>query len=781
MSSPLPLEVACIAPVEIDVTRDLSMTVQPAYRRLHGLLDSVVREGHDARMQRVHFDDRQRVNRTVLLAVAGIDATLDVEYRIIKPDSGELRWIVTRLAIVRDPEGVATRLLGADIDITDQKRRELDVRDSELRMRTLADAVPQLIWTNDSQGIANYFNLRWYEYSGLGFEQSVGLGWQAIVHPDDAPASVDRWRAALAAGRVFDTEFRLRDADGAYRWFLGRNVPLTDVHGRVVGWFGSATEIDTVKRAQESAHASEARLRVTMESALDYAIITIDAHGIIIGWSNGAERAFQYSEAEVVGQHTRLIFTPEDRAQGAPEQEMGKALATGRAEDERWHLRRDGTRFYMSGVMAPICDPSHTGFVKVARDMTERRQAEDALKQSEVRYRELAEDLSRTKEALILADRQKDQFIATLAHELRNPLAPVASAMQLISMSGSTDPQVLWALDVVNRQTHSMARLIDDLMDVSRISQNKLMLRRERVELETVLRDALDITRPLVEQRGQRLDIVLPEEPVLLNGDATRLSQVFANLLDNAAKYTEPGGTLGLSVQVDAQAVVVRVADSGIGIAPENVGRIFDLFSQVRTSRDRGKGGLGIGLSLVRQLVGLHGGTITVDSEGEGRGSVFTVRLPLAADVPALVRPSVDDLAQLERDAAVVLVGRRVLVVDDNVDAADAFKALLTQSGCIVSAVYDGDAALEAAESFRPDIVLMDIGLPKRTGHEVAEAIRAEPWGVRMILIAISGWGTEEEKRRSYAAGFDRHLVKPVEPRRLMTVMAELWRGESVG
>lgn len=654
-----------------------------------------------------------------------------------------------------------------------QLQHDLDIvalRASEERLRTLADAVPQLIWTNDDHGFANYFNRRWFEYSGLTYEDCAGIGWMAMVHPDDAPASKERWHQSLTTGRMFDTEYRLRASNGAYRWFIGRNVPLRDESGKVKGWFGTATEIEELKRAQEAAHESEARLRVTMESAVDHAIITMDLQGIILAWSTGAERTLGFRAEEAVGQHCEIIFTPEDRAAGVPHGELRKAWESGRAEDERWHVRADGSRLFMSGVVAPIYDVAITGFVKVARDMTDRQHAEEAIRESEARYRDLAEDLSRTKEALLAADRQKDQFIATLAHELRNPLAPVRSAMQLISMSGSQDPAVLWALDVVNRQTNSMARLIDDLMDVSRISQNKLMLRTERVELATVLRDAMDISRSLMVQQDRTLTVNLPSAPVLLDGDGTRLAQVFANLLDNAVKYSQAGGVITLSAAVDGEVVEVRVHDTGIGIATENLESIFALFSQVRTSKDRGKGGLGIGLALVKQLVQLHGGTIAVQSAGTGLGSEFIVRLPLATYAGVAMAEAE------EADPHMSFGGVRILVVDDNVDAADVSHALFTRVGSTVRAVYDGSSALVAAEEFLPNIVLMDIGLPKRSGHEVAEYIRASEWGRDMILVAISGWGSEEEKRKSYAAGFDRHLVKPVDPVRLMRVMAELLR-----
>lgn len=633
----------------------------------------------------------------------------------------------------------------------------------------LANCIPQLIWTNDGNGVANYFNNRWYEYTGRSHDESVGRGWQLVVHPGDATESDRKWQESLRNGETFEAEYRLQAANGEYHWFIGRNVPLRNESGDVIGWFGTATEIEELKSAQLSASQSEARLRATLEGAHDFAIITLDANGIIIGWNSGAERAFGYAEEEVVGSHGSILFTPEDRGAGIPELELEKALQFGRAEDERWHWHRNGSRFYMSGVMAPIYGTSHAGFVKVARDMTERREADEALRQSEARYRELAEDLSRAREALLSTDRQKDQFIATLAHELRNPLAPVRSAMELISLTGSQNPQVLWALDVVNRQMRTMTRLIDDLMDVSRISQNKLLLHADRVELGSALRDAIDSVHPQVEAQQQALSVNLPSQPLMLVGDQTRLSQIFANLLDNASKYTQVGGSISVTATVNKNAVTVRIADNGIGIAPDDLDKIFALFTQVRTSSDRGKGGLGIGLSLVQQLVHMHGGTVTVHSEGEGRGSEFVVTLPLAefGGMPAAETPEFSS-------ASLSFPGARVLVVDDNVDAADSLDALLTRLGATVRTAYDGPEALRLADEIIPDIVFLDIGLPGMSGHEVAARIRSQPWGEQVALVAISGWGSEQDKRDSHEVGFDRHIVKPAEPARLLQVMSEL-------
>jgi two-component system CheB/CheR fusion protein len=334
----------------------------------------------------VHPDDAPKVMAAFEEARAqGIGFEIEQRNRSA---SGEYRWFLNRAEPYRDPRsGAITRWFGVSVDIHDRKQAQQAMQENEARFRTLSDAVPQIIWTNEANGKASYFNERWYDYSGLDYEQSVGLGWEAIVHPEDAPASVERWHRALAVGEIFDTEYRLRNKDGRYCWFIGRNVPLRNEAGEVTGWFGSATDIEELKEVQEALHESRERLRVTVESATEFAIITFNTAGLVEGWNSGAARIFGYTEAEMLGQPANIIFIPEDRDAGIPGLEFKEAREKGSATDERWHLRRNGERFYMSGVMAPIYDGSLTGYVKVARDMTKQKQSEEALAISEERYR----------------------------------------------------------------------------------------------------------------------------------------------------------------------------------------------------------------------------------------------------------------------------------------------------------------------------------------------------------------------------------------------------------
>jgi signal transduction histidine kinase/ActR/RegA family two-component response regulator len=371
--------------------------------------------------------------------------------------------------------------------------------------------------------------------------------------------------------------------------------------------------------------------------------------------------------------------------------------------------------------------------------------------------------------ALKEADRRKDEFLATLAHELRNPLAPIRNSVQFLLGKGNPDPESNWVLEVIDRQVRHMARLLEDLLDVSRISHQKLELRKERVELAAVIQHAIETSRPLIDSNGHELTITLPDERIDLDADPVRMAQVFSNLLTNAAKYTEAGGHIRLEGQLRGSAVVVSVKDDGVGITAETLPRIFDMFSQETSVLDRSQGGLGIGLALVRGLVELHGGTIEARSDGAGKGSEFIVRLPVPEAVPLEAKPS-DAAAPSSGD----LMPRRLLIVDDRKDSADSLAMLMRLAGHEVHTAYDGEEAIVAAENHVPEVVLLDIGMPRRNGYEACRHIRQQPWGRDMWLIALTGWGQEDDRRRTEEAGFDHHLVKPVDPDALIALLTSL-------
>jgi signal transduction histidine kinase/CheY-like chemotaxis protein len=363
------------------------------------------------------------------------------------------------------------------------------------------------------------------------------------------------------------------------------------------------------------------------------------------------------------------------------------------------------------------------------------------------------------------ADRRKDEFLATLSHELRNPLAPIRNAAEVMAAPNLSEDKLLWARRVIQRQVKHMAWLLDDLLDVARITQGKLQLKRDLVTLPGIVDTAVETARPLLESRNHKLQVKLPAEQVVLDADALRVSQILANLLTNAAKYTDPGGRIELRAEIEGELLRMSVKDNGIGIPGKALPELFTLFSQVEASAARSEGGLGIGLALVKGLVELHGGTVAADSAGSGQGSEFIVHLPL-------VPPSLAASAKLVPDKpSVRAVGRRVLIADDNRDAADSLATLLQLSGHEVRVAYGGAAALSLAQTFRPEFALLDIGMPDLNGYRVAEALRAEPWGAAPYLVALTGWGQDEEKRKALAAGFDAHLTKPIELEQLTRLL----------
>lgn len=423
----------------------------------------------------------------------------------------------------------------------------------------------------------------------------------------------------------------------------------------------------------------------------------------------------------------------------------GKVAATG--ESVRFEERGEGLARWFSVYAFRVGAPEERRVAALFTDITERKRAEE----------ELAE-----------AHRRKDEFLAMLAHELRSPLAPLVNMLHVLKHSEADGDLVHQATETMERQLGQMVRLVDDLLDVNRVARDKLVLRKTRVELASVVQQAMEVCCPLAERLSHEIVVRLPAEPVYLLADRGRLTQVFGNLLNNACKYTDANGTVSLEAWTEGDEVLVKVSDTGVGIQPDQLPHIFDLFRQAGKSQEHLQGGLGIGLTLVQGLVEMHDGTVEAFSEGLGRGSEFLVRLPLYDE-------SLDELQEeAPKVKAQEIRGRRILVVDDNVDAAESMAILLAMGGNETRTAHDGLAALEAAAGFSPDVVLLDIGLPDLSGLDVARRIRQEPWGERIMLVALTGWGQEEDRRNSLEAGFNAHLVKPVEQAELMALLARV-------
>ncbi len=541
-------------------------------------------------------------------------------------------WNELTISPVFDEAGQLTRYVGITNDITAHKAAEQARFESEARFHTLTDVVPQVIWTNEAGGKANYFNRRWFEYSGLDFAGSVGLGWQAIVHSEDAPASKERWYHALAAGEIFDTEYRLRRADGMYRWHLGRNVPLKDNAGHVLGWFGTATDIHDLKETEAAFAATQECLRLIVESADEHAIVSLDRERRVTSWSPGAAVLTGYPAEEMIGQPMDLTFLPEDRAAGLPEHEASEALAVGRAHCDRWRLRKDGSLFWATCALLPMrARPGGEviGFVNILSDQTKIQQARAQLEQSHAELQTALQETERARAAAEAANRAKDHFLAVLSHELRTPLTPVLMATNMLQQRHDLPPPVEKALAMIHRNVELEVHFIDEMLDLTRLSQGKMELLCAPMDLHEAIRRAVEVSESDMQEKGQRLEVSLEAPRHMLQGDSARLQQVFWNLLKNAAKFTPAGGEIHLRTRsAGTEGIEVEVTDTGIGMAADTLGKVFQPFEQADPSIAQQFGGLGLGLAIAKASVSAHGGTIRAASAGQGQGATFTVSLP---------------------------------------------------------------------------------------------------------------------------------------------------------
>ena len=845
--------------------------------------------------------------------------------------TGELRWAEFTGHLHRTPDGTPLRLVGTGLDVTDRQLADEYIRrgalesakaaEANAKFRTMFEQDTQFAGLLTPEGLVVEANHLCLDACGYLRDDVLGKPFWECGWWNRSTMAMELVRDATrgaAKGVPFRCEIIYFVADGSERMVDLVLAPVTSDEGRVLFVAATGTDITERKRAERELRVTNERLKLLVDNSKDYAVVITDLDGTILEWQGAAERITGFAPAEAVGQRADLIFTPEDRARAQPAKEMSRTAETGRADDKRWHLRKDGSRFFADGVMTALYtdDGKLRGFGKVFRDVTAEELTAEALKASAERLRfldalgeatrsasdpaavmrattellgrylgvtrcayadveadndrfgirddwtaegvassvgtyrlasfgpratgdlhagrtllvrdvdaelapaeggdtfnsigvkaiiccplvkdgrlvammavhqaeprawsgtdaALVEDVVerswahiervRASDELRAMDRRKDEFLATLAHELRNPLAPIRTGLQVLKLAPS-GPGAERAREMMDRQLAHMVRLIDDLMDISRISRGKLELRRESIALRAVLENAIEASRPLIEAMGHELVVRLPERAVTTMGDLTRLAQVVSNLLDNSAKYTPRGGRIELSTEVTAGSVRIRVVDNGTGIAADVLPQVFDLFSQANRTLNRGRGGLGIGLSLARRLTELHGGAVTGASAGAGLGSTFTVRLPIE-------EPSSAQLPAAAPAAPLRPAGRRILVVDDNVDGAEMLATMLELGGHEARVAHDGPEALAVARELRPEMVFLDLGLPGMDGYEVARQLRADDELKGAVLVALTGWGSADDKRRTKEAGFDRHLTKPVATALVDQLIAEL-------
>ncbi len=658
-------------------------------------------------------------------------------------------------------------------------------RDLEERFRLLIDSVTDYaILMLDPQGRIVTWNVGATRITGYAAEEALGQHIAVFFPPDALARGWPQHELAEAerAGRFEDESWRLR-RDGSAYWANVVITPLRDANGALVGYTKIIRDLTERRRQEEALRQSEEKFRLLVSGVTEYAIFMLDPTGVVTSWNPGAEAIKGYTADEIIGRHFSIFYPAEAIMRNWPENELQIAREQGRFEEEGWRLRKDGSRFWASVVISPLWDPEGRlrGFAKITRDLTSRR-----------RYEELQRN-----------ERQINGFLAMLAHELRNPLDPIRHALDLMATEQADARTREWARQVIERQVGQLSRLVDDLLDVSRITQGKITLKLEAVRLQDLVSGVAESVRPLAHARRQSLQTLLPAEGVEVLADSTRIAQIALNLLTNAVKYTQPGGRIRVAVKRAGSFGEIEVSDNGMGMPRDLVDHVFEPFVQGERGLDRAESGLGLGLALVRRLAELHGGSATAASLGEGRGSTFAVRIPLTTSVrPGLLpRAQHDNALHPERLAmsadapqgrapdeptatnvasscthavAAVEAGpkaRRVLIVDDNRDAAETLSALLSAWGHEVFVVNDGIAALAAARTYTPDAVLLDLGLPGMNGYDVVARLREMPSLASSILIACTGYGQDSDRLAVQDAGFHHHLVKPIAIDQLMGIL----------
>jgi PAS domain S-box-containing protein len=737
-----------------------------------------------------------------LLVNSAADATTEIPGPL---GGGLLRFVVTPLGCGGDcgvvaagsrlpdfPAATDRLLLGVAANQAAIALQQQRAEDTRRRLAAIVESSEDAIISIDLEGTIASWNRGAEGLYGYAAGEVVGRPISVLIppdHQDDVPTIMARLRRGE---RIEHYETMRLRKDGA-RVDVSLTVsPIRNADGKILGASKIARDITQRKRADETLRRQSERLRLLWEAA--GVLLTAgdpDAmlRGLLgkIGPHLGVDAYFNYVvndggdalrlsscegvSIETARQIARVEFGQNICGTVALRRSPIVAARIQQSDDPKAQLVKG------LGIRAYACNPLMAGSrllgtLSFASRVKDHFDAEDvAFIETICHYVTVAYERLRLLDELKEADRRKDDFLAILAHELRNPLAPIRSAVKVLHLKGSAAPEARWSREVIDRQMEHLTRLVDDLLDVSRITRNKLELRKSRIGLSDVITGAVESSRPLIEQCGHELTVSLPPEPVHIDGDLVRLTQVFSNLLNNAAKYTERGGRIWVVAERQDDAVVVRVKDTGVGIPGDTLPRLFEMFYQAHRSLERAQSGLGLGLSLVRRLVEAHGGRVAVASEGVGKGSEFIVHLPVARGEATSL-----PVQQPSEGETGVARGLRILVADDNRDSADLFAMFLRLMGNEVHTAYDGLGAVEEAERVRPDAMLLDIGMPRLNGEDACRRIRTTAWGGNVVMIALTGWDQEETRRRIIDAGFDAHLIKPVDPGAVMELIASRLR-----
>ncbi|HYP15875.1 MAG TPA: PAS domain S-box protein [Opitutus sp.] len=718
----------------------------------------------------VHPQDAPGLRRTIARSLAG-DLQPEAEFRLRHGDGW--RHVLARARVEVDARGRPARFVGVLIDITELRQTSAALAIAREELHLAAEAAELGTFFFDLQSGRAVLNARCKTHHGLNDDaasESLEL-FYASVHPDhrgDVRRTVEN---AIYHGTPFDVEYRTLSTAGQVRWIHARGRAHSPGDDGFHRFEGITIDVSGQKAIEANLIESEARYRLVVESLHDHAIFMLNDAGIITHWNAGAEKLLGYTADEILGQHSAILFTPEDRARGEPEKELVTAKEKGRANDDRWHLRKDGSRFFVTGLMSALTDAQgrRIGMAKIMRDITDRHAAaaeRERLLESERAARAEAERTSRL----------KDDFLATLSHELRTPLNAILGWTQVLK-EGGLDPELMAeGLEIIDRNTHVQAQLIEDLLDMSRIISGKVRLNAQRVDLSTVIDAAIDSVRAAADAKHIHIDIKGRTGAAVVLGDRTRLQQIAWNLLSNAIKFTPARGRVEVCVSADDRTATLRVRDNGAGISPDFLPHVFERFRQADASTTRTHGGLGLGLSIVKQLAELHGGEVRAESAGLGRGSEFVVSFPLRApprhseNTGHTASPTSPPPASRDVD----LRGLKVLVVEDEPDSANLVKRVLESHHAQVVAAGSVPAALAVFGDFAPDLVLSDIGMPHHDGYELMRRVRALPGGAEVPAAALTALARREDVDRALAAGFHTHLAKPVKPAELLALVASL-------